>query len=92
MSKKIFCIYFQCKMIQLNYKVYPGNIGDIIYNNISHNAWIKWLVYQTKLINEKKLNMTKEKHILFLEKEMINFLFKNNKTFFNKINYGAKRN
>ncbi|QJC38620.1 oxidative damage protection protein [Enterobacteriaceae endosymbiont of Donacia fulgens] len=78
MSKKIFCVYFQCKMKKLNYKVYPGNIGEIIYNHISKNAWIKWLLYQTKLINEKKLNMTKEKDISFLEKEMINFLFKNN--------------
>ncbi|QJC38201.1 oxidative damage protection protein [Enterobacteriaceae endosymbiont of Donacia marginata] len=80
MSKKIFCVYFQCKMKKLNYKVYPGNIGKIIYNHISKNAWSKWLLYQTKLINEKKLNMTKEKDISFLEKEMINFLFKNNKT------------
>ncbi|QJC34171.1 oxidative damage protection protein [Enterobacteriaceae endosymbiont of Donacia cinerea] len=93
MSKKIFCIYFQCKMIKLNYKVYPGDIGEIIYNHISYEAWSKWLIYQTKLINERKLNMIKEKHILFLEREMINFLFKNNKTlFFNKKNYGAKRN
>ncbi|QJC36983.1 oxidative damage protection protein [Enterobacteriaceae endosymbiont of Donacia vulgaris] len=84
MSKKIFCIYFQCKMNKLNYKVYPGNIGDIIYNHISQNAWLKWLIYQTKLINEKQLNMTKEKHIRFLEKEMINFLFKNDKTLFLK--------
>ncbi|QJC37802.1 oxidative damage protection protein [Enterobacteriaceae endosymbiont of Donacia bicoloricornis] len=78
MSKKIFCVYFQCKMQKLNYKVYPGNIGEIIYNHISKKAWMQWLIYQTKLINEKKLNMTKEKDISFLEQEMINFLFKNN--------------
>ncbi|QJC35760.1 oxidative damage protection protein [Enterobacteriaceae endosymbiont of Donacia sparganii] len=79
MSKKIFCVYFQKKMKKLNYKVYPGIIGDIIDNHISENAWTKWLIYQTKLINEKKLNMIEEKNIFYLEKKMINFLFLNKK-------------
>ncbi|QJC34574.1 oxidative damage protection protein [Enterobacteriaceae endosymbiont of Donacia crassipes] len=77
MTKKIFCIYFKNKLEQLNKKVYPGNIGDIIYYNISKHAWKKWIIHQTKIINEKKLNMTNKKHFSFLKKEMINFLFLN---------------
>ncbi|QJC32945.1 oxidative damage protection protein [Enterobacteriaceae endosymbiont of Donacia semicuprea] len=75
MSKKIFCIYFQTKLEKLNHKVYPGNIGNIIFYHISKKAWLKWLIYQTKIINEKKLNMIKEKNIILLENEMIKFLF-----------------
>ncbi|QJC35352.1 oxidative damage protection protein [Enterobacteriaceae endosymbiont of Donacia proxima] len=77
MVKKIFCIYFKSKLEQLNKKVYHGNIGDIIYNNISKNAWKKWIIHQTKIINEKKLNMTNKKHISLLKREMVNFLFLN---------------
>ncbi|QJC36163.1 oxidative damage protection protein [Enterobacteriaceae endosymbiont of Donacia cincticornis] len=77
MAKKIFCIYFKTKLEKLNEKVYPGNIGNIIYNHISKNAWEKWIIYQTKIINEKKLNMTNKKHISFLKEKMVNFLFLN---------------
>ncbi|QJC31718.1 oxidative damage protection protein [Enterobacteriaceae endosymbiont of Donacia tomentosa] len=79
MPKTIFCVYYQSQKEGLNNKVYPGNIGEIIFFHISKKAWRKWLINQTKLINEKKLNMTIKKHILFLEREMINFLFKHQK-------------
>ncbi|QJC33757.1 oxidative damage protection protein [Enterobacteriaceae endosymbiont of Donacia provostii] len=75
MIKKIFCIYYQCKLEKLHNKVYPGNIGKIIYNHISKNAWEKWILHQTKIINEKKLNMTNQKHITYLKNKMIKFLF-----------------
>ncbi|QJC32141.1 oxidative damage protection protein [Enterobacteriaceae endosymbiont of Donacia versicolorea] len=75
MSKKIFCIYFQKRLEQLNHKVYPGNIGNIIFYHISKKAWSEWIIHQTKIINEKKLNMIKEKNIIFLENKMIKFLF-----------------
>ncbi|QJC30476.1 oxidative damage protection protein [Enterobacteriaceae endosymbiont of Neohaemonia nigricornis] len=77
MSRKIFCSYFQIHMNGLEYSVYPGIIGEKIYNNISKKAWYLWLNKQTKLINEHNLNMAKEKHLHYLEKEMILFLFKN---------------
>ncbi|QJC28245.1 oxidative damage protection protein [Enterobacteriaceae endosymbiont of Plateumaris braccata] len=75
MSRKIFCIFYQCEMKGLDYHIYPEYIGEIIFNQISQEAWNQWLIKQTKLINENNLNMINEKHFNFLKKNMIYFLF-----------------
>ncbi|QJC29137.1 oxidative damage protection protein [Enterobacteriaceae endosymbiont of Plateumaris rustica] len=75
MTRKIFCIFYQCKMTGLNYYIYPGYIGEIIFNQISKKAWNKWLIKQTKLINENNLNLINKKHSNYLKNNMINFLF-----------------
>lgn len=75
MKREIYCSFFKKKMIGLNFKTYPGKLGEKIYKNISQKAWKKWINTQTILINEKKLNMLKIKDQKKLEKKMINFLF-----------------
>lgn len=71
----IFCKYFNKKKTGLLYPVYPGKIGKKIYNHISKDAWNLWIQKQTKIINEKKLNMFLEKDRKFLCQEMEKFLF-----------------
>ncbi|QJC28693.1 oxidative damage protection protein [Enterobacteriaceae endosymbiont of Plateumaris consimilis] len=78
MSRKIFCIFYQCEMTGLNHYIYPEYIGKIIFNQISKEAWKQWLIKQTKLINENNLNMTDKKHFNYLKKSMIYFLFMKN--------------
>lgn len=74
-SRTIFCSYFKKNAIGLDYPFYPGEIGQKIYNEISQEAWQEWIKKQTKIINEKKLNMFLEKDRKILENEMIKFLF-----------------
>ncbi|PPI88520.1 oxidative damage protection protein [Candidatus Pantoea edessiphila] len=76
MSRIIFCSFLKCKTEGLDTKVYPGIIGKRIYNEISKQAWQKWINKQTILINEKKLNLINDKDRKILENEMIDFLFK----------------
>ncbi|MDE5285953.1 MAG: oxidative damage protection protein, partial [Buchnera aphidicola] len=59
-----------------DFQCYPGTLGKKIYNEISKEAWSKWLHQQTIIINENKLNMLQEKDRQILEKHMKNFLFK----------------
>ncbi|CAL4324548.1 oxidative damage protection protein [Buchnera aphidicola] len=78
MKRKIYCFFYKQKMQGLNFKLYPGKIGDKIYQKISQKAWNQWIKKQTILINEQKLNMLNKKDQKILEKKMIQFLFKNN--------------
>ncbi|BAH83407.1 oxidative damage protection protein [Candidatus Ishikawella capsulata] len=79
MARKIFCTYLQRETEGMESQVYPGKIGRIIYNDISKEAWKEWIIKQTKIINEKKLNLINPEDRFFLENEMINFLSIKNK-------------
>lgn len=78
MNKKIFCFFLKCKNEKQDFQIFPKKLGKIIYENISKKAWKKWLKKQTILINEKKLSMINNNDRKFLEKELINYLFKKN--------------
>ncbi|MXP49726.1 oxidative damage protection protein [Pantoea sp. Eser] len=75
MSRTIFCTFLQRDAEGQDFQLYPGELGKRIYNEISKEAWQKWMAKQTMLINEKKLNMMNPEDRKVLEKEMINFLF-----------------
>ena len=75
MSRTIFCTFLQSEAEGQDFKLYPGEIGRRIYQEISQPAWQQWMTKQTMLINEKKLNMMDPVHRGILEQEMVNFLF-----------------
>ncbi len=54
---------------------YPGELGKRVYEEISQQAWDKWLGHQTMLINEYRLSLIDPKAREFLETEMEKFLF-----------------
>ncbi|CUR53344.1 oxidative damage protection protein [Buchnera aphidicola] len=72
----IFCTFLKKYSEGLNFQCYPGLLGQKIYNEISQIAWQQWLNKQTKIINEKKLNMCSLKDRKYLEKHMKNFFWK----------------
>ncbi|MCW5197080.1 oxidative damage protection protein [Buchnera aphidicola] len=74
--KIIFCKFFKKFCEGHDEPFYPGRIGEYIYKNISKLAWKKWMHQQTKIINEKKLNMMNIQDYQIIKKEMIKFLFK----------------
>ncbi|BBI01425.1 oxidative damage protection protein [Buchnera aphidicola (Nipponaphis monzeni)] len=75
MKKKIFCTFLKKYANKQSFQIYPGKIGKRIYNEISQKAWDKWMIQQTMIINEKKLNMTNINDQKEIKKNMINFLF-----------------
>ncbi|VFP85735.1 oxidative damage protection protein [Candidatus Erwinia haradaeae] len=76
MSRMIFCTFLQRNALGQDYQLYPGNIGQRIFNEISAEAWRQWMIRQTIIINERKLSMLDIQHRQAIEKEMIEFLFK----------------
>lgn len=57
MSRTVFCQKFKQDLDGLNAPPFPGPKGEDIFNNVSDKAWQQWLAHQTRLINEKQLNM-----------------------------------
>jgi Fe-S cluster biosynthesis and repair protein YggX len=54
---------------------YPGELGQRIFENVSREAWQKWLGHQTMLINEYRLVPFEPKARQFLVSEMEKFFF-----------------
>ncbi|QCI20094.1 MAG: oxidative damage protection protein [Buchnera aphidicola (Brevicoryne brassicae)] len=76
MPRIIFCTFLEKKSEGQDYQSYPGELGKKIYNQISKTAWKQWIIKQTILINEKKLNMCNINDQEEIEKQMKLFLFK----------------
>ena len=75
MARTVFCEYLKKEADGLDFQLYPGELGQRIFNSISKQAWSEWIKKQIMLVNEKKLNMMNADHRKLLEQEMINFLF-----------------
>lgn len=75
MARTVFCQKLQKEAEGLGFQLYPGELGEKIFNNISKEAWGQWQHKQTMLINEKHLNMVDPEHRAFLEEQMVGFLF-----------------
>ncbi|WP_411357927.1 oxidative damage protection protein [Pseudidiomarina salilacus] len=75
MSRTVFCQYLKQEAEGLDFQLYPGELGQKIFENISKQAWGEWQKKQTMLINEKRLNMMDPNDRAFLERQMTAFLF-----------------
>lgn len=75
MARTVYCKYLKKEAEGLDFQLYPGELGEEIFNNISKEAWAEWQKKQTMLINEKRLNMMQPEARSFLEEQMKAFLF-----------------
>jgi Fe-S cluster biosynthesis and repair protein YggX len=75
MARMVNCVYFEKEAEGLDFQLYPGELGERIFNGISKEAWGLWMKKQTMLINELKLNMMDLEHRTLLEQKMTAFLF-----------------
>jgi len=53
---------------------FPGPEGIDLYNHISAQAWEEWLAHQTRLINEKHLELFDPQSQQFLKEQRALFL------------------
>ena len=75
MSRTVQCIILKTEAEGLDYAPYPGELGQRIYDNVSKEAWQRWLAHQTMLINENRLTPIEPEAREFLAKEMDKFFF-----------------
>jgi len=75
MSRMVNCIVLKAEAEGLDYAPYPGELGQKIYDNVSKEAWQRWLGHQTMLINEYRLTPIEPEARKFLETEMDKYFF-----------------
>ena len=71
----MYCTKLKSEQPALSYQPVPGEIGERLQREISQTAWDMWLVYQTKIINEYRLDLLDPKAQDFLLDELEDFLF-----------------
>jgi Fe-S cluster biosynthesis and repair protein YggX len=73
MTRTVFCKKYQREMEGLSAPPYPGPKGVEIFEHVSKQAWQEWQAHQTRLINEKRLNLLDPQTRKFLQGEMDKF-------------------
>ncbi len=75
MAREVQCVVLKRAAEGLDRAPYPGELGKRIYEQVSKDAWARWLRHQTMLINEYRLAPIEPKARKFLEAEMEKFFF-----------------
>lgn len=75
MSRKVKCVLLGMEAEGLDYMPYPGELGKRIFENVSKEAWQRWVGHQTMLLNEYRLSPLDPKARAFIEGEMEKFFF-----------------
>ncbi len=75
MSRTVNCVILKTEAEGLDYAPYPGELGQRIYDNVSKEAWQRWLGHQTMLINENRVTPIEPEARQFLATEMEKFFF-----------------
>jgi Fe-S cluster biosynthesis and repair protein YggX len=75
MGRIVQCVLLGREAEGLGRVPYPGELGQRIFDNVSKEAWQKWLGHQTMLINEYRLVPFEPKARKFLVGEMEKFFF-----------------
>ena len=75
MTRIVNCVLLGIESEGLDKPTYPGDLGQRIFDNVSKQAWQRWLGHQTMLINEYRLTPIEPKAREFLEQEMEKFFF-----------------
>ncbi|MED5419923.1 MAG: oxidative damage protection protein [Pseudomonadota bacterium] len=75
MARTVNCTILKMEAEGLDFAPYPGGLGQKIYDNVSKEAWQRWLAHQTMLINEYRLTPIEPEARKFLETEMEKYFF-----------------
>ncbi len=74
MARMVHCKKLDKELEGLDNPPFPGPKGQEIFDTISKQAWAEWLEHQTRLINEKHLNMMDMTSRTYLNEQRDKFL------------------
>jgi Fe-S cluster biosynthesis and repair protein YggX len=75
MARMVKCVLLGREAEGLDRPTYPGPLGQRVFENVSKEAWSRWVRHQTMLINEYRLTPVDPKARKLLEGEMEKFFF-----------------
>ena len=73
MQRLVFCQKYKKNLPGMAQQPYPGVRGKYIFDHISLKAWQEWQEHQTRLINEKQLDLRDKVTRDMLNQEMDKF-------------------
>ncbi|WP_438952502.1 oxidative damage protection protein [Porticoccus sp.] len=74
MARIVHCKKLNRELEGLDAPPFPGPKGQEIFEHVSKQAWLEWLEHQTRLINEKHLNMMDMTARTYLNEQRDRFL------------------
>lgn len=74
MTRTVHCRKYKEDLPGLAVPPMPGAVGLELFETTSKQAWDEWLQHQTRLINEKRLNLMDKAHRKYLTEQMMAFL------------------
>ncbi len=75
MARTVQCVKLGREAEGLDRPMYPGPLGQKIYENVSKEAWAGWIKFQTMLVNENRLNLADAQARKFLAEQMEKYFF-----------------
>ena len=75
MARMVQCVKLGREAEGLDAPVYPGALGQKIWNSVSKEAWEGWKKHQTMLINENRLNLADARARKYLAEQMDRYFF-----------------
>jgi Fe-S cluster biosynthesis and repair protein YggX len=75
MSRTVNCIKLGQPGEGLDKPPFRGELGQRVYENVSKEAWRKWLEHSKMLINEYRLDLVSEAGQRIWMKELENYFF-----------------
>jgi len=70
MARVIQCIKLKQQAEGLDFPPYPGELGKLLWESVSKEAWKQRLEHQKMLVNEKRLNLAGPRARKYLEEQM----------------------
>jgi Fe-S cluster biosynthesis and repair protein YggX len=74
MARTVHCRKYGEDLEGLDAPPFPGPKGQELYETVSRKAWEAWIEVQTRLINEKHLNMMEPESRKYLSEQRERFL------------------
>lgn len=70
MGRTVHCVRLKEEAEGLTVPPLPGPKGQWVFENVSQQAWTEWQIHQTRLINEKRLNLLEPEARQYLTEQM----------------------
>ncbi len=74
MTRTVHCRKYRQELPGLDKPPMPGPKGERLFDTVSRQAWTEWTALQTRLINEKQLNMINASDRKYLAEQLERFL------------------
>ena len=75
MARIVKCMKLGKELPGVSYKPFNNELGQRIYDNVSQEAWMMWVEFSKKIVNEYRLDLTTKKAHDVLKEQCEAFLF-----------------